>query len=137
MADALNSVRLLHRTCHRRREDTAPGGASRLFVFTFIVSSLVTNVKSAAEKAASKDPAQYCLSLDAMIEHEYPVPSYVADVFQKPEGQGWVETPKQEEAPEAQTEEQKKAKARILAIDCEMVGFQACGINPTSADNDP
>jgi RNA exonuclease 1 len=77
----------------------------------------------AAEKAGSKDPAQYCLPLDAMIEHEYPVPSYIADVFQKPAGEGWVETPERSEPHVVQGEEPPPPpKARVLAIDCEMVG---------------
>lgn len=52
-----------------------------------------------------------------MIEHDYPIPSYMADVFQKPPG--WVETPQ----PKELTPEQKSKapKQRVFAIDCEMV----------------
>lgn len=57
-----------------------------------------------------------------MIENDYPVPSYMADVFQKPPG--WLETPE----PLQLTGEQKRSapKQRIYAVDCEMVrwGFQ-------------
>ena len=31
---------------------------------------------------------RYLLSTEQMIENEYPLPSYVADIFEKPEG--WV-----------------------------------------------
>ena len=47
-----------------------------------------------------------------MIENDYPIPSYMADVFEKPEG--WVETP-QPAANELKTDQ------KIYAIDCEMV----------------
>jgi len=48
-----------------------------------------------------------------MIENDYPIPSYMAEVFQKPEGE-WLETPKP-----GQTE--SKWKQKIYAVDCEMV----------------
>jgi RNA exonuclease 1 len=48
-----------------------------------------------------------------MIEHEYPVPSYMADVFQAPED--WIEIPLIEEG----------GFPDIYGIDCEMVGFDA------------
>lgn len=52
-----------------------------------------------------------------MIENDYPIPSYMADVFQKPSG--WVEMPQPRElAPEQKT---AAPKQRIFAIDCEMV----------------
>ena len=46
-----------------------------------------------------------------MIENDYPVPSYIADTFEKTSD--WVEVP------EPGAEDQRQA--RILAIDCEMV----------------
>ena len=46
-----------------------------------------------------------------MIENDYPIPSYMADVFEKPPG--WVETPK----PEAT----ELGHPKVYAIDCEMV----------------
>jgi RNA exonuclease 1 len=65
-----------------------------------------------------KDPAQYILSLEQMIENDYPIPSYMADIFEKPPG--WVETP------EAHQESiilppSEKQKTTVYAIDCEMV----------------
>ena len=72
----------------------------------------------AAERALEKDPARYILSLEQMVENDYPIPSYMADIFQKP--QGWVETP---EAPkESLLSSSPSAKAKVYAIDCEMVG---------------
>ena len=70
-----------------------------------------------AESKKREGPAQYVLSLEQMIENDYPVPSYMADVFQKPPG--WVETPE----PLQLTGEQKRSapKQRIYAVDCEMV----------------
>lgn len=63
----------------------------------------------AAERAMDKSPLQYELSLEQMIENEYPVPSYMADVFQKPAG--WIEIPnlKADKPP------------KVYSIDCEMV----------------
>jgi len=58
------------------------------------------------------DPTPYLLTLEQMVENDYPVPSYLADVFQKPEG--WVETP-QEKVPSPQ------GQRKVYAIDCEMV----------------
>ena len=49
-----------------------------------------------------------------MIENDYPIPSYMADVFEKPPE--WVETPE----PKATTE-YKSVHPKVYAIDCEMV----------------
>lgn len=69
-----------------------------------------------SESSKQNSPSHYTLSLEQMIENDYPVPSYMADVFQKPSG--WVETPQ----PMELTDEQKKSapKQRVYAIDCEM-----------------
>ncbi len=50
-----------------------------------------------------------------MIENDYPIPSYMADVFQKPEG--WLETP---EEPKDMVRDPNQER-KIYAIDCEMV----------------
>ncbi|RXW13864.1 hypothetical protein EST38_g11991 [Candolleomyces aberdarensis] len=71
-----------------------------------------TVVTVPADKSKS-DPTQYLLTLEQMIENDYPVPSYMADVFQKPEG--WVETPQTLNAPPAGTSGVKRK-----AVDCEM-----------------
>jgi RNA exonuclease 1 len=70
---------------------------------------LKTNV---AEKLMSKDPAQYLITLEQMIENDYPIPSYMADVFTKTEG--WVEVPEQRDPPVGM-------RRKVYAIDCEMV----------------
>ncbi|PCH42778.1 hypothetical protein WOLCODRAFT_138067 [Wolfiporia cocos MD-104 SS10] len=66
---------------------------------------------AASERAEEKTPVDYLLTTEQMIENDYPVPSYVAEVFEKPPG--WVETP----APAADASAESP---RIYAIDCEM-----------------
>jgi len=58
-----------------------------------------------------------------MIEHEYPIPSYMADIFQAPED--WIEIPLVEEG----------GFADIYGIDCEMVGFDKA-FNRSLVDRD-
>ncbi|KAH9958157.1 hypothetical protein BC827DRAFT_1362457 [Russula dissimulans] len=65
----------------------------------------------AAERTAKKDPSTYLLSTEQMIENDYPVPSYLADVFEKPDG--WMETP------QADTDTSPEFQS-VYAIDCEM-----------------
>lgn len=55
-----------------------------------------------------------------MVENDYPVPSYLADVFSKPDG--WIETP--EADPDADAEAQS-----VYAIDCEMVHALSCALS--------
>ncbi len=62
---------------------------------------------------------QYLLTLDQMIENDYPIPSYMAEIFQKPFG--WVETPKP-------AENESKWNQKVYAIDCEMVSVQTAPI---------
>ncbi len=57
---------------------------------------------------------RYILTTEQMLENDYPLPSYVADVFEKPIG--WVETPQHLDEPTSSNSE-----ARILSMDCEMV----------------
>ncbi|KAG6840115.1 hypothetical protein C0991_008905 [Blastosporella zonata] len=74
-----------------------------------------------SEHVKNQDPEQYLLTLEQMIENEYPVPSYMADVFEKPAG--WQETPesaKQALLDAIDGKEKSKPKAKIYAIDCEM-----------------
>ena len=67
----------------------------------------------------SKDPAQYVLSVDQMIENDYPVPMYMADVFQYTPD--WRETPKPEHPLVPTTLKAGIPTRKIYAIDCEMV----------------
>jgi RNA exonuclease 1 len=68
------------------------------------------------ERAAEKYPEQYALTLEQMLENDYPLPSYLADTFQKPPG--WVETPQPHDD---SLLSQKKTQPKVYAIDCEMV----------------
>lgn len=53
------------------------------------------------------------LTTEQMVENDYPVPSYIAETFEK--STGWVEVPQC-------SEDSTPEKARpIYAIDCEMV----------------
>ncbi|KAG6375627.1 hypothetical protein JVT61DRAFT_3195 [Boletus reticuloceps] len=71
----------------------------------------------ASERAFDKDPSLYLLTLQQMIENDYPIPSYMADVFEKPDG--WVETP--QPVPESiLLLSHEKQRSRVYAIDCEM-----------------
>lgn len=69
----------------------------------------------ASERAAGKDPSQYVLTLQEMIENDYPIPSYMADVFEKPPG--WVETPRSEQDSILSI---PAKRPRVYAVDCEM-----------------
>ncbi|KAH7102788.1 hypothetical protein BKA62DRAFT_698831 [Auriculariales sp. MPI-PUGE-AT-0066] len=60
------------------------------------------------QNSSSQDPTPYLLTPEQMIENEYPVPSYMADVFTKP--LGWVETPLRESG----------GLPKVYALDCEM-----------------
>ncbi|KAI9434729.1 hypothetical protein H4582DRAFT_1881782 [Lactarius indigo] len=63
-----------------------------------------------AERTQKKDPAQYLLTVEQMVENDYPVPSYLADVFTKSEG--WIETP--------QAAADADGSYKVYAVDCEM-----------------
>ena len=57
---------------------------------------------------------RYMLTIEQMMENDYPIPSYMADVFEK--SLDWVETPQ----PDGETSTDGKCP-RVLAMDCEMV----------------
>jgi RNA exonuclease 1 len=80
-------------------------------VYSWLFSSLGSFTCTAAEGTKNKNPAQHLLSVEQMVENDYPVPSYLADVFQKPEG--WIETP--------QVAADDESSHTVYAIDCEMV----------------
>ncbi|KAF8971279.1 hypothetical protein BDZ97DRAFT_1914265 [Flammula alnicola] len=97
----------------------APGDQTRMHS---VLSSFFTGPVSGEEKKRrltqrvqseinKSDPTQYLLSLEQMIENEYPIPSYLADVFEK--SSGWLESPE----PAAN---ENKWNQKIYAIDCEM-----------------
>ena len=58
------------------------------------------------------------LTLEQMIENGYPIPSYLAEVFEKPSG--WVET-KVESVDDTLLAPPSGSNPRIYAMDCEMV----------------
>ncbi|KAI9508061.1 hypothetical protein F5148DRAFT_1284472 [Russula earlei] len=65
----------------------------------------------AAERTEKKDATRHVLTVEQMVENDYPVPSYLADVFKMPDG--WIETP------QATTDAEPAAQS-VYAIDCEM-----------------
>ena len=66
---------------------------------------------TAAEGTKNKNPEQYLLSVEKMVENDSPVPSYLPDVFQRSEG--WIET--------FQVAADEKGSHTVYAIDGEMV----------------
>ena len=78
---------------------------------SLLCSSLRSFTCTAAERTQKKNPAQYLLTIEQMVENDYPVPSYLADVFTKSEG--WIETP--------QVTAEAEGSHTVYAIDCEMV----------------
>lgn len=75
---------------------------------------------SSAERGSS-DPSEYVLSVEQMIENDYPIPSYMADVDNE-KLPGWVETPAESKLDQGKGK--PKVKRKIYGIDCEMVGFR-------------
>ncbi|KAF9526559.1 ribonuclease H [Crepidotus variabilis] len=97
----------------------APGDSTRMHsVLSSFFSGPVTGEEKkrrqslrAQTDSTKADPKQYLLTLDQMIENDYPIPSYMAEIFQKPDG--WLETPKP-------AENESHWNQKIYAIDCEM-----------------
>jgi len=58
------------------------------------------------------------LMLEQMIENDYPIPSFMADVFQK--SPGWVETPEPYKPSLLEEKPKTTGKQMVYAIDCEM-----------------
>ena len=67
-----------------------------------------------------KAPCQYLLPVEQIVENDYPVPSYLADVFKMPDG--WIETP------EAPTDTKSETQS-VYAIDCEMARALRCSLS--------
>jgi len=88
----------------------------RVFSFSFCLQAFrsisITHTSTLLAEPNKTDPTQYVLALEQMIENDYPIPSYMADVFEKPAG--WMETPQP-------AENETKWNQKIYAIDCEMV----------------
>ncbi|EJD49017.1 hypothetical protein AURDEDRAFT_112749 [Auricularia subglabra TFB-10046 SS5] len=71
----------------------------------------ITSERQAIKKSA--DPSPYILTPEQMIDNDYPIPSYLAEVFTKPAG--WVETPTRVPYTPASSKPPK-----VYALDCEM-----------------
>ena len=86
-----------------------------------------------AERTQEKTAIRYLLSLEQMIENGYPIPSYLAETFEKPPG--WVET-KVEGSTETLLSPPSSEVPRIFAMDCEMVRTQPhMPCSPTDSGN--
>ncbi|KAF8134342.1 hypothetical protein EV363DRAFT_1396762 [Boletus edulis] len=97
----------------------APGDQTRMYSVPVSSEEKKRRIEAriASERAFDKDPSLYLLTLQQMIENDYPIPSYMADVFEKPDG--WVETP--QPVPESiLLLSHEKQRSRVYAIDCEM-----------------
>ncbi|KDQ58996.1 hypothetical protein JAAARDRAFT_56989 [Jaapia argillacea MUCL 33604] len=100
----------------------APGDATRMHsVMAEFFQGPVTGEEKkkrlqqrvASERATEKTPARYLMSIEQMIENDYPLPSYMADVFQKPDD-AWMEVPLIE------VDSESDVLPIVYAIDCEM-----------------
>lgn len=124
----INSVPFIAATFSHACPTRAPGDQTRMHS---VLSTFFQGPISGEEKKRRmtqrlqaeilKDsPAQYLLTLEQMVENEYPIPSYMADIFQKPEG--WVETPEPPKQAEASLPSKgtMRPQQTIYAIDCEM-----------------
>ncbi|OAX33367.1 hypothetical protein K503DRAFT_869590 [Rhizopogon vinicolor AM-OR11-026] len=103
----------------------APGDQTRMYsVLSEFFQCQVTGEERAkrqamraSQRAFDNTPSLYLLSLKEMIENDYPIPSYMADVFEK--GPGWIETPQASEESLLLLPLEKR-QSKIYAIDCEM-----------------
>ncbi|THU83469.1 ribonuclease H [Dendrothele bispora CBS 962.96] len=105
----------------------APGDQTRMHsILSTFFSCPITNAEKQRRmqqqqqqngRERDQDPSQYVLSVEQMIENEYPVPSYMSSVFEKTPG--WVETPEQPEE-SLLTPSEGKPKPKVYGIDCEM-----------------
>ncbi|TFY76484.1 hypothetical protein EWM64_g7526 [Hericium alpestre] len=121
-AAAFGGVPFVANTFSHALPTKAPGDATRMHsVLSEFFHGPVSNEEKkrrvlqriASERATERNPLQYILSVEQMIENDYPIPSYMADVFEK--RPGWVETP-----PPQPSSTDKSTQPKIYAIDCEM-----------------
>ncbi|KAL1750700.1 hypothetical protein FB107DRAFT_223404 [Schizophyllum commune] len=107
----------------------APGDANRMHsVLSTFFNGPVSEqerrqrmaARAASEASTANDPSRYLITLEQMIENDYPVPSYMADTFQKPDD-AWVEIPKEESSILDDFQARRQPKQRsVYALDCEM-----------------
>ncbi len=65
---------------------------------------------------AKKDPTQYLVTVEQMIENDYTVPFYLADVFSKLDG--WVETPETDADADVDAKSGDQSATRWIARWC-------------------
>ncbi|KAI9435894.1 hypothetical protein BJY52DRAFT_1207341 [Lactarius psammicola] len=108
------SVPFIARTFSHACPTRVPDDTTRIYsvLNTFYQTPVSGEVKKGRiqERIPKKEPAQYLLTVEKMVENDYPVPSYLADVFQKSEG--WIEMP--------QVVAGAEGFHTVYAIDCEM-----------------
>ncbi|KAE9400271.1 hypothetical protein BT96DRAFT_1018956 [Gymnopus androsaceus JB14] len=73
--------------------------------------------KEKISEPGSSDPSDYVLSVEQMIENDYPIPSYLADIDNE-RPPDWVETPAEPKSIEQ--EGKPKPRRKVYGIDCEM-----------------
>ncbi|KAN0141724.1 hypothetical protein V8E53_000186 [Lactarius tabidus] len=112
-------VPFITRTFSHACPTRAPGDATRMHsVLNIFFQTPVSGEEKkrriqervSAELTQKKSPTQYLLTVEQMVENDYPVPAYLADVFQKSEG--WIETP--------QVSADAEGPPTVYAVDCEM-----------------
>ncbi|KAG7452034.1 ribonuclease H-like protein [Guyanagaster necrorhizus] len=124
-----NNVSFIASTFSHACPTRAPGDQTRMHsvlntFFTVPISATEKKKreeqKEKSERLQSNVPAQYLLTIEQMIEHDYPLPSYMADVFQKPDDT-WVEIPEEPKESLLTAPDQKKKPSRnVYSLDCEM-----------------
>ncbi|KAL1743792.1 hypothetical protein HDZ31DRAFT_40140 [Schizophyllum fasciatum] len=107
----------------------APGDANRMHsVLSTFFNGPVSEqerrqrmaARAASEASTANDPSRYLITLEQMVENDYPVPSYMADTFQKPDA-AWVEIPREEASILDDLQARRQPKVRsVYALDCEM-----------------
>ena len=57
-----------------------------LCAFLCFISLVDVSPRSNRERSVKNDPTQYLSTVELMVENDNPVPSYLSDVFSKPDG---------------------------------------------------
>jgi hypothetical protein len=104
---------------------------SPLACMSFFSHRMPPDMPLIAERAFDKDQSLYLLSLQQMIDNDYPIPSYMPDVFDKPDS--WVETP-QAVSESILLLSHERQRSRLYAVDCEMARHHFSTTRPTQPD---
>ncbi|OJA14787.1 hypothetical protein AZE42_12824 [Rhizopogon vesiculosus] len=124
-AESITPIHFIANTYSHACPTRAPGDQTRMYsVLSEFFQCQVTEEERAkrqairaSQRACDNTPSLYLLSSKEMIENDYPIPSYMADVFEK--GPGWIETPQASEESLLLLPLEKR-QSKIYAIDCEM-----------------